>query len=506
MLELGRSRLEEQMPNTCGHIKQMMDLWEVDAVGQFNPEGLGDCWALAFQGARSDGERVEMPHAQLTIHWIRRDIDVIRRRLVRSRKPVGVSERASATRLRETVWSTMAKLGPRVWGDIDAARRDVTLPAFRRKLLDMGKTRWMAKPGSEMAVFEGSEVFSVLSHVLQVHVVSMEMTGTNRPDTNPLVQFHDASSGGMQDSRITTLAQAIHEVKASGLPSAFVMYGNEHYHCFLPMSEETMAPYSAQLAALDEQRIAPPRRESSERVAAGGSGGMPFPAWYGEEEEGLHGRVATAYAWCCFHNNGTGAYLKKSESFLEGIHALPSFRYCTGCADTAKTRAAPRRTGPTMEQCLAHVPHLSKQRKHIFTVTCCYDGNLAAIRARENEDPDAAKRAAEAAEVRAVRLVCMRLSTLEQDVPASAVESSFLRRRAHWMAELETENTLLGMRALGEELANSILPGALPYVAEHEAVACITSFSDSQATCTSVDEMAINVSTLSSGLGFTGSR
>jgi hypothetical protein len=497
MLAEGR-RIRDVRPNSGGFVQQLLAFWGTAALGRFNPEGRGDCWALAFQGGRSDADRVDMPHAQLTIYM--RVGDVIRQRLVRSRTTVSNHERASATRMRDQVWSLMSRLGPRVWGTIDAQRRDVTLPRFRRKIQDMGRARWMEMPGTQFSEFEGSEAYSVLSYSLQVNVISIQQH--DNMSTNPMIQFHDATCGGMQDSRITTLAQALHEVEASRLPVAVVIYGGEHFHFLLPMDEEQLAPYSARLANLREQGTILPSRPRTNRVAAGGTSGIsgvPFPVWYGEELEGPHGRVATAYMWCCYHNQGTGAYLKLSESFRDGAHAHPSFRYCTGCSDHHRSRSSPRTTAPTMEQCVAHIPNLSKQRAHIFTVTCCYDGALAAERVRQVEDPDAARNAAVAAESRGIRLVQMRLQTIELEIAASAVESAFMRRRVRWLAELQMACTLASLRSLGGEFVVSIIPGAISSVDEDEAAASINRFTD--ADCTSLDQLADTIAILSHGLG-----
>ena len=49
-------------------ISQLLDFYDTDYLGQYNPEAAGDCWSLAYSGSRSDAERVEMPPAELSIH------------------------------------------------------------------------------------------------------------------------------------------------------------------------------------------------------------------------------------------------------------------------------------------------------------------------------------------------------------------------------------------------------------------------------------------------------
>ena len=124
-------------------ISQLLDFYDTDYLGQYNPEAAGDCWSLAYSGSRSDAERVEMPHAELSIHV--RDgeaserLSGIRRVRVRPRTDVSRPERGGSTRVRDKVWKLTSTLGPRVWGTINDQRRDHSLPAFRRKLFSMGR-------------------------------------------------------------------------------------------------------------------------------------------------------------------------------------------------------------------------------------------------------------------------------------------------------------------------------------------------------------------------------
>ena len=504
-------------------VEQLMDFGGVDALGQLNCEPRGDCWALAFQGGRSDAGRLLCAHAALRLH-VRLPVDGGRaaagRRLasrsVRKLQRVSPEERQDVGRVRMTVWDVMDPTRPGQpleLGVVSHQPTVTTLQEWRRELAAMGRRRWTAEPGATMSEWEGSHAFQVLAYWWRINVVVLRHIDWLQPNPNCL--YYDGASGGATDGNLMRLAAALPLVSASPLPYTIVLFYPGHFHCIRLNAEtdaelQTHAEEVRKLRA--ELRVAElaRRRPEEQRVAAGGSSGVPYPAWYGEEKGGRYGAVAQAFVWCCYHAGGVGEYRPYAEFSLGGSVAA-DLRYCIGCSTVQRSRSSPRSTAPSMAQCLAHVPNLSKQRRHIFTSTCCYDGAKAAAFLLEHVDREAAeeemrRHSGEAEQARLVRLARAHITSLELALPDSSVERAFMRGRTRWLENLRTATSLdgeQGLLSLCTSLASSLIADSIhPDEEPDEAIAAIGTFQQALRECSAAAQLVEAVASLSAALGF----
>ena len=373
--------------------------------------------------------------------------------------------RAEVRLLRENIWAVVTNFDPQDVGEVNAGRLTRitrgrmpetftgSLGDFRQRLIGLGRRQWLREPSAtDLSEFEGSESFSLMSFRLKLNIVVLQVEDYQRNDSK--CQLHDGAAPGAVDSRALYVATALRVCTHNGLPTIVLMYVPGHFHFFKPVSAEALQRYTAQLD-----------RPTTQRVSAGGAEGVPFPAWYGEEEEGRLGTVGTAFCWCAFHDGGIGAYLKRAEAFREGLQMAPEFRYCVQCGEHGLHRrpSVPRAEGPSLAQCMAHLPRLSRTRGHVFRTTCLYDGKKAAEFVLLRTSPEERQAAADREEERAVSLARKRLLTLEARIPSVAVETAFMRRRGRWLGELSAQGAdhVDAVRVAALELASSVMTDSL---------------------------------------------
>ena len=254
--------------------------------------------------------------------------------------------------------------------------------AYAAKLRGIGMQRWLQQPTrGRMSEFAGDAAFLILSvkHECTTLIIDAK---TFRSGTPRATLIH---GDALLENTAGTLAFCLNKLgddMYQNRPLRVLLYygptfgggdSSGHYRTLRPYEiddaerRELVERLAAQHAERETRQEArrtdadAPRRELL---------GTPWPAWYGEEEEGTRSAPASVepqYRWCATHAAGVGAYLH-IECFGKFKRDPPGTRACKQCAMAGlhDNATAQRNEQPTFEQCVDLLSKLSRQRICIF--------------------------------------------------------------------------------------------------------------------------------------------
>ena len=437
--------------------------WKVPAVDVCDPQGQGNCWAIAFAG----GLGVHFQHAKQQVYVFNETL--AHRSFCKKKKSslLLAVEVAHIQETRQLVWDLLELSvdNPTRFhfdeSDVGVAGRTDALK-FQRQLRLMSERGWMRKPApNRHAEWSGDTAFRALAASRRCFIVCI--LGTHMWTARPTCTLFDGTDGKWRDETWHLLHVALdHVAKSPAVPLSVVVHRGDHFHYLRPRTADA-------LAAVQQVQAPPPAR-----AARHGSGlqaslhpGTPYPAWYGEDDAA---DVAVRYLWCAYHDRGTGAYLHAADSF-RGVQQSESAasRACVTCGAVRLSRGAQTAAGPTLAQCHAHAPRLSKRRSHVWASTYKYDGPAAAEFMRACLDAEAARHAAaQEPSVRAaaaakrgrmdLMVVRHRLSSIERNIPEQAMRSGWQKRtRSRWHSDLAKADDASAVAAVVVEFLDALI-------------------------------------------------